>query len=520
MAALILISISTPPDISAKPLRAAIVPFENRTGYTRLDYLSDLSFNLIVSFLAEYEGIDLFERQRTDLIVREKGLSSDPEGEPKIAIPVDLILSGAFRMGDENEKKIQLQVRWLNSPDTGEVISERDLPSIAIQGLLSRLEDMLREAIIGPNKLRKKNSGYEEEEISGRSVAVIGFNNYSSLKEYDSLQKGIIYLMEERLSREPDLKVVDRDQLKTILSEHELTALSGDSGINFNFIPADLLVEGCYTFSDGEFIIYSRIINIHTTQIERAFSYESNPDQILNTSIEIIEDIARVLSRSRKKGEAARDIYPPSKEAFFYYARGADLYSRGEYAEAIAYINRALTVNPEYVFGQWEVARIYEEYLGRYHKALEAYKKVLEQPCGETIREKALLRLAMINYHHLENYPGAVEYFTKFQEEFPDSVFSDIILYSLGHSYQRMGKYEKALKYYQRGMEGSSFSPLRGSFLVRIGQCHYLSGDQTKARKNLEKAIDCCGTAIFQSEKNRKEITVKEEATRYITQLK
>ena len=244
------------------------------------------------------------------------------------------------------------------------------------------------------------------------------------------------------------------------------------------------------------------------------------PYTTLFRSIEIIEDIARVLSRSREKGEAARDIYPPSKEAFFYYARGADLYSRGEYAEAIAYINRALTVNPEYVFGQWEVARIYEEYLGRYHKALEAYKKVLEQPCGETIREKALLRLAMINYHHLENYPGAVEYFTKFQEEFPDSVFSDIILYSLGHSYQRMGKYEKALKYYQRGMEGSSFSPLRGSFLVRIGQCHYLSGDQTKARKNLEKAIDCCGTAIFQSEKNREEITVKEEATRYITQLK
>lgn len=520
IAAISLISISTPPDISARQLRIALVPFENQTGYTRLDYLSDLSFNLIVSLLLEYDGINLFERARADLIVKERRLSSGGEGGVRSFAPVDLIISGAFRMAEERGKKIQLQVKWLERPDDGKVIYERDLPSFANKALRSSLEDILQAGIVGPNELKKRNGGYGKKEISGTTVAVIGFNNYSSRKEYDPLQKGIIYLMEERLSREPDLKVLERDQLKKVLSEHALAVLSGDDGIAFNFIPADFLVAGCFTFSDRTFRIDSRIINVHTTEIESAFHYEAGRDNVLNTSIKMIEDIALGLSQSKKKGATAENLYPHSKEALFYYARGVDLYDRGEYLLAIDNINRALIVDPEYTFGQWEIGRIYEEYLGRYDKALEAYKKVLEQPCGKTIKEKTLLRLAMINYHYINNYRKAIEFLSQFLAEFPDSTYNDIIFYSLGHSYQQMEKYTQALEFYNQGLEDNAYSPLRGSFLVRAGQCYYFSGDHINARKYLEKALNCYSTAIFKAEKGKKITTVKEAVAQYICRLK
>ncbi len=516
---ILLITISIPMDVPAQPLRIAIVPFENRTGYTRLDYLGNLSFNLIVSRLSEYQGIDLFERQRPDLINKERGLSSGEEGGIKPSAPVAAIISGEFMKGDGSEKKIRLTVTRLDRKDAGTEIYERVLPAFDLDPLLSALDDLLREGIIEPNVLKKKNAQSREGEISGTEVAVIGFNNYSSAKEYDPLQKGIIYLMEERLGREQNLKVVERDQLKGILAEHALSVLSGENGLAFNLIPADLLVAGCFTFHDHTFRIDSRIINVHTTEIERAFHYQAGPDEVLDTSIKMIEDIAQALSESRKGEKPAAAIYPHSEEALLYFARGADLYDQGEYAGAVENINRALSVDPEYIFGRWEVARIYEERLGRYDKALEAYQKVLEQSGDETIKEKALLRLAMINYRYRKDYKQAVEYFSQFLNEFPDSEFNDVILYSLGHANQQLGKYEQALEYYHRDIEDNPFSPLQGNLLLRAGQCYYLTGDHINARKCLEKACSRYGDEIFQAEKDKKEITVKEAAGEYLSHL-
>jgi len=348
---------------------------------------------------------------------------------------------------------------------------------------------------------------------------VIGFNNYSPRKEYDPLQKGIIFLLAERLGREEKLEVLERDHLKKILAEQAAADLSGDKGLSFKIIPADLLVTGCFTFNEETFRVDARVINVHTTEIERAFHHRAEPGEVLSAVTGTIEKIARSLSGNKAADKPAAGLYPRTREAILYFSRGADFYDRGEYEKAAASINRALSVDPDYIFGRWEVARIYEERLGKYGRALESYARVLADSPDEETREKTLLRLAMINYRYRKDFKKAIEYFTRLDSEFPDSVYNDIVLYSLGHCYQRLGKYDQALNCYRRDIEDNPYSPLRGNLLLRAGQCCYRSGDYPGARQFLEKARDLYGETVFKDEPGRDQITIEEATAPYLSRL-
>ncbi|MCX6347990.1 MAG: tetratricopeptide repeat protein [Candidatus Aureabacteria bacterium] len=502
----------------ARSLSLALVPWENRTGLTALDYLGDLTFNLVVSELSEYGGLALFERQRSDLILRERSLSLQDLFLLKPAAGVEALVAGAILKGkDDREKVLELTVTWIAQTGKEGVRIRREIDSLSPDKLQAVIREMLAEGVVAPNSLIREKAS--ERPVSGGTAAVIGFNNYSSLTEYDSLQKGIVYLLEERLSRNPGLQVVERDDLKKILKELQLQKDFSGGAPLYNLASADLLVAGCFTWYDRTFRLDARIINVGMTKIERAFHRESNRSGVVSATRDLIESIGACLTGGGAKREEAGDIYPATPEALLHYSRGVELYDQGEYLAAVECINRALSVDPGYTFGRWEAGRIYEEYLHLYDRAIRAYAAVLESKPPGALREKCLLRLGMINYNYLQNYPRAIEYLSRFLREFPDSLYRDVILYSLGHSQQTLGRCDQALALYQRALADASFSPLRGSFLVRAAQCAESLGDPVAARRYLETAIRENGDDVLRAETGAKEVTVKEEAGPLLSRL-
>ena len=506
------------PAFSA-PVRMAVVPVENRTGDTGLDYLEDLIFNRLVVELYRDRDLELLERGRADLVFREQRLSPEVLADIRTVVPADLIVGGAFFSEPEEEKKsIELTARWLGKTG-GENTARREISSFEPAAVLSAVEELARATLVREFGGEEKEPGGGESRIAGKKVAVTGFNNYSSRTEYDPLQKGIIYLLEERLGRNPLLQVLERDKLKEISREVMLTGTLGGARPDLSLPSADLLVSGCFAFVGKEFLLLARVIEVPSTRIAAVFFRRGPVSAVAATVREAVEEIGDRLAGGRAESAPAA-IYPATSEALLYYARGAELYDRGEYLPAIENFNRAVAVDPGYTFGSYQAGRIYEEYLNLPGRAAGAYRQVLAGAGGPELREKTLLRLGMLSWIRLDDPEGAIGYFEEFLDEFTDSAYRDVVLSALGDACRERGEYVRALEVYRRALDSPGFNPLRGSLLLRAGQCLDRLEDYPDARKYFQEARDGHGDEIHRSEAGARPVTVGEEAERYLSRLK
>ncbi len=513
----LLVLVSLP--AAAAPVRVAVVPPENRTGDTNLDYLSDLIFNRLVAELFRCRDLELLERGRADLIFREQRLSPELLTEIRTALPADLVIGGAFFPAPDGEKKsIELNARRPGG-DGDATTGRREISSFEPAAVLAAVEELVRETLIREYGWVQKEAGSGESRIPGKKVAVTGFNNYSSRTGYDPLQKGIIYLIEERLGRNPGLEVLEREKLGEISREVTRTGALGSVRPDLCLPSADLLVSGCFTFIGNEFIFLARVIEVPSTRIAAVLFRRGPGAEVAATVRGAVEEIGRRLAGGEADAAAA-SIYPATSEALLYYARGAEFYDRGEYLPAIENFNRAVSVDPGYTFGTYQAGRIYEEYLNLPGRAAGAYRQVLAGGGGPALREETLLRLGMLSLIRLDDPQGAIGYFEEFLEEFPDSAYRDAVLGALGDAGQKSGEYARALKAYRRALDSPGFNPLRGSLLVRAGQCLYQLEDYPRARECFQQARDGHGGEIYRSEIGTLTVTVGEEAERYLSRLK
>lgn len=516
--AVILLALAVLPAAApASPARVAVVPPENRTGDTNLDYIGDLIFNLLVLELSRYPRIELYERSRADLVLRERRLSPEVLSDILPAAPVDRIVAGAFSSGPEEESKVvELTARRLEGSGDA-AAARREISSFDPVELLAAIRELAGELFdLSPGGDEEVSGG--EGGVAGKKVAVTGFNNYSPRTEYDPLQKGIIYLIEERLGRNPALEVLEREKLKEISREVSLAGSLGAGRPELRLPSADLLVSGCFTLAGGDFLLVARVIEVPSTRIAGVFSRRVPVSNVAAAVREVVEEIGERLSGGRAVKDPAA-IYPATAEALLYSARGVELYDRGEYLPAVEEFNRAVAVDPGYIFGAYQAGRIYDEYLKLPGRAAAAYRQVLAGAADAELREETLLRLGMLVFRRLDDPAGAAGYFEEFLEEFPVSSHRDVVLHALGDACQRQGEYGKALEVYRRALDGPGFNPLRGSLLVRASECLCRLDRCTEAGEYFRRARDDHGGEIYRSEAGARPVTVGEVADSYLSRL-
>lgn len=127
-----------------------------------------------------------------------------------------------------------------------------------------------------------------QENNPGSVLAVLDFTNSSLVDHaaYDPFRVGIAGLLITDLARNPDLVVVERERLRQVLDELELSASgqvdAGTAARVGKVLGAHHMIVGVYVIDPrGNLRIDARAVNVETSQVEHVETVEGEADDLL-----------------------------------------------------------------------------------------------------------------------------------------------------------------------------------------------------------------------------------------------
>lgn len=135
-------------------------------------------------------------------------------------------------------------------------------------------------------------------------VAVLYFDNNSwgrDASDYDGVGKGIAEMLVTDMAANPNLSVVERERVQSLLVEQNLTrekTIAPETAIRLGrLIGAQYMITGGF-MSDGRgnYVLTSRVINVETSQISNPTRLESRGDDVLG----LISQLSRRLNTEMK----------------------------------------------------------------------------------------------------------------------------------------------------------------------------------------------------------------------------
>ena len=136
------------------------------------------------------------------------------------------------------------------------------------------------------------------------------------------------------------------------------------------------------------------------------------------------------------------------EEAKIYFNRGLKHQNQNEYEKAIADYNKAIELNPNYVYAYGNRGISYKN-LGKYELAIADYNKAIElnPKYGNAYNNRG------VSYQNLEKYELAIADYNKAIELNPKHANA---YNNRGNSYKNLGKYELAIADYNKAIELNS----------------------------------------------------------------
>ncbi len=192
-------------------------------------------------------------------------------------------------------------------------------------------------------------------------LAILPFEDggsYGQDKEnFEALKRGIPAMLASELSNNPNVRLVDREQIQRLLEEQNLgkegrvdAATAAKIG---KLVGARYMIAGTFTDFYGRFRVDARIINVETSEIIK--TVRSDP------KLEKREELFRSIQSLAEKLRAETKLPPlpvevsqrvkarnVPTEALTYYSRALLYQDRGDNAKAAEYFRKALDVFPEY----------------------------------------------------------------------------------------------------------------------------------------------------------------------------
>ena len=198
----------------------------------------------------------------------------------------------------------------------------------------------------------------EEQQDSRPGIAVFPFDNggsYGQNKEnFEALSVGMQQMLTTELAVNPALRVVDRSQIKQLLSEQDLGA-NGRVDANTaakigKVVGAKYAVLGGFTDLYGDFRIDIRIVNVETSEIVKTEKVNGKREGLYGLVTSAAAQITRGVNLPalpKQLGEARETRKVPT-EAVTYYSRALLYADRGNKEKATELFNRAIEVFPDY----------------------------------------------------------------------------------------------------------------------------------------------------------------------------
>ncbi|MEP6689767.1 MAG: CsgG/HfaB family protein [Gemmatimonadaceae bacterium] len=202
------------------------------------------------------------------------------------------------------------------------------------------------------------------------TVAVMNFDNGAigpSARDYDGLTRGIGGLLIVEMSKNPKIRVVERDQVQHVLDEHKLVAtgqVTKETAVQVGkLLGARHMIFGGFVIdTKGNTRLVARSVNVETSQIEYVESVDGSQANLMT----MINQLAGKLNSGLK----FPDLPKPMRDASIESAKkvpfqAAMLYSRalaaadgGDRMGALDLLQKSLASFPDYEPAKLELRRL------------------------------------------------------------------------------------------------------------------------------------------------------------------
>ena len=299
-------------------------------------------------------------------------------------------------------------------------------------------------------------------ESSGKSIAVLPFENLSDDKANAYLATGIQDEIMTRLAKIADLKVISRTSTQEYQSKPgNLSQIAKQLGVTH-------VLEGSVQKLAEQVRVNVQLIRVDHDSHLWAEIYDRKLNDIFGVESDIAKSIARSL-QAKLSGRAEQvfagkptsnpDAYDAYLRALAAEGEGIDsVYST---QKAISFYKRAVHLDPAFGLAWGRLSRAHSRLYPSFGDSMEAAKRALEtarklQPDSP----ETLLALAQYQYSELHDYDAARTTFSRVGKMLPSS--SEIPA-ALAQIAQHRGKWEKTVAYYD---QAHAFDPRNAELLT------------------------------------------------------
>ena len=187
------------------------------------------------------------------------------------------------------------------------------------------------------------------------TVAIMYFNNNvfsKDARDYDGLMKGVPDFLVSEMSSNPNIRVIERDQVQKLIDEQKLTSggqVDRETAVKVGkLLGAQHMIFGGFTADPkGNFRIDARAVNVETGAIEYTDRVQDHADNVLA----LIGQLAGRLNSGLRLGTPTRTgdagTRLPMRIAVLY-GKALDMADKGDKAKAVELFGAVLREFPDY----------------------------------------------------------------------------------------------------------------------------------------------------------------------------
>ena len=329
----------------------------------------------------------------------------------------------------------------------------------------------------------------ESKIASGKSIAVLPFENLSQDPENAYFADGIQDEILTRLAKIGDLKVISRTSTHRYKSSpDDLPKIAQELGVAH-------VLEGSVQKSGGQVRVTVQLIRAASDSHLWAETYDRKLNDIFAVESEVAEQIARALQARLTGAEQEAVAARPTEntEAYEAYLRGLALWnslttSPQVMEKNVLYLDRAVQLDPDFGLAWASLSAVHTFIYAEYERTpqrLALAKKALDNALrldpdsGET-----QFALGMYRYRGLTDYDGALTAFQKARQRAANRVES--IEFS-AYVKRRQGKWDEALALHRESLQLDPRNPI---LLSEAALTHRAVRKFAEARALLDRALD------------------------------
>jgi len=214
----------------------------------------------------------------------------------------------------------------------------------------------------------------------------------------------------------------------------------------------------------AELLTYRGSIHLRKSEYSKAMddfnkAVEADPDYpdsyfqrgILNVKRDLIEKAQEDFFRARKLGLKKAGIKKIKDITYEFFNQGVTAFTSQNYEQAKLYFNKALTIDPYFSEGWYQIGKLYGLQLNR-KEAIQSYNQAIlyNDKYGDAYFERGTMKLLT------NDFRGAVFDFEKTNELIPGKIEA---LVGMGDAYMNLEEYNNAVLSYNRSYKLSSADP-------------------------------------------------------------